>query len=233
MKIFKKIFFLIFMMLLFSGCSQKIDNISKKESYKVLDEVAVVALQTNIDIINGSSSYNFSHFVNWKNGAGVVPVFTPNHSAKSSSCFESKIYPNKIINNLSKFKDLLTKEQVKINTIYEPTKKLLVVTPIKFDCTNDDLYVKVTLYDIEDMSKTWNKKNVQKTLEEIKDLEDKNIIYQNIFIADKCMYFTDEDIRATKSFEEVDLEKVENRIEENINKLYENIIKELKKAMKI
>ena len=66
----------------------------------------------------------------------------------------------------SKFKDLFKIQLVKTNTIYEPTKKLLKITPEKYDCANNYIYVKATLYDIENISKNWNKTNVQQKIKQ-------------------------------------------------------------------
>ena len=76
----------LFIILIFSGCSQKVNNISKSESYKLLDEIVIVAEQKNLDITNAPSSGMNVNYVNWGNGTGMSPVFTPNYSISSTLC---------------------------------------------------------------------------------------------------------------------------------------------------
>ena len=219
---------LLFAIFIFSGCSQKVNNISKNESYKLLDEIVIVAEQKNLDITNAPSSGMNVNYVNWGNGTGMSPVFTPNYSVGSSLCKnESESYSNVIINNISKFKDLFRIQLVKVNTIYEPTKKLLKITPEKYDCTNNYIYVKATLYDVENISKNWNKTNVQQTVKQIESLDDKNIIYQNMFILDKTYSAFSVDDFKKDSFANVEKKAT------NIEKFYNVVIKDLKKFMTI
>lgn len=225
---YKNLFINLFIfMIAFSGCSQKINNISKKESFKLLDEVAIVAIEKNIEIINSPSVVNV-HYVNWGNGTGMSPVFSPNYSSNSAICKVGRdIYSNKIINNISKFKDLFRIQLVKVNTIYEPTKKLLKIVPEKYDCANEYIYVKAILYDVEDISKSWNKSNIQKTLKEIEALDEKNLIYQNIFILDKTY-----NAFAIDDSKKDNFDKVEKK-DRNIDNFYKVIIKDFKKVMNI
>lgn len=217
---------LLFIILIFSGCSQKVNNISKNESYKLLDEIVIVAEQKNLDITNAPSSGMNVNYVNWGNGTGMSPVFTPNYSISSTLCKnESESYSNEIINNMSKFKDLFTIHGVRVNSIYKPTKKLLKITPEKYDCANNYIYVKATLYDVENISKNWNKTNVQQTVKQIESLDDKNIIYQNMFILDKTYSAFSVDDFKKDSFANVEKKAT------NIEKFYNVVIKDLKKFM--
>lgn len=219
---------LLFIILIFSGCSQKVNNISKSESYKLLDEIVIVAEQKNLDITNAPSSGMNVNYVNWGNGTGMSPVFTPNYSISSTLCKnESESYSNEIINNMSKFKDLFKIHGVRVNSIYEPTKKLLKITPEKYDCANNYIYVKATLYDVENISKNWNKTNVQQTVKQIESLDDKNIIYQNMFVLDKTYSAFSVDDFKKDSF--VNVEKKAT----NIEKFYNVVIKDLQKVMNI
>ena len=217
---------LLFIILIFSGCSQKVNNISKNESYKLLDEIVIVAEQKNLDITNAPNSGMNVSYVNWGNGTGMSPVFTPNYSISSTLCKnESGSYSNEIINNMSKFKDLFTIQRVRVNSIYEPTKKLLKITPEKYDCANNYIYVKVTLYDVENISKNWNKTNVQQTVKQIESLDDKNIIYQNMFILDKTYSAFSVDDFKKDSFANVEKKAT------NIEKFYNVVIKDLQKQL--
>ncbi|WP_152020155.1 DUF2059 domain-containing protein [Aliarcobacter butzleri] len=219
---------LLFIILIFSGCSQKVNNISKNESYKLLDEIVVVAEQKSLDITNAPSSGMNVNYVNWGNGTGMSPVFTPNYSISSTLCKnESESYSNEIINNMSKFKDLFTIHGVRINSIYEPTKKLLKISPEKYDCANNYIYVKATLYDVENISKNWNKTNVQQTVKQIESLDDKNIIYQNMFVLDKTYSAFSVDDFKKDSFANVEKKAT------NIEKFYNVVIKDLQKVMNI
>ncbi|QKF58722.1 hypothetical protein [Aliarcobacter lanthieri] len=224
---YKKIFInLLFIIFIFSGCSQKVNNTSKNESYKLLDEIVIVSEEKDLDITNAPSSGMNVNYVNWGNGMGMAPVFTPNYSFGSVNCKnESEFYSNEIINNISKFKDLFRIQLVRVNNIYEPTKKLLKITPEKYDCTNNYIYVKATLYDVENISKNWNKTNVKQTVKQLESLDNKNIIYQNTFILDKTY-----SAFAIDDFKKDSFSNVEKKAT-NIEKFYNVVIKDLKKFM--
>ena len=102
----------------FSGCSQKVNNISKNESFKLLDEIVIVAEQKNLDITNAPSNGMNVNYVNWGNGTGMSPVFTPNYSISSTLCKnESESYSNQIINN--KENDLYFKRKINIDILLD------------------------------------------------------------------------------------------------------------------
>ncbi|KLE01483.1 hypothetical protein [Aliarcobacter butzleri] len=144
---------------LFVGCSYKIDNTSKKESYKTLESISSLNVEKkDITIINGA---NYSvHYVNWGNGVGMSPVFNFNQPLISNkSCKTiSQINIDEITSNLSELTQLFKNKNI---IIENKSKKTLLITPEKYDCDNDFLYIKVTL------------------------LEEEELIYQNLFILDR------------------------------------------------
>ncbi|MCT7567412.1 hypothetical protein [Aliarcobacter butzleri] len=134
---------------LFVGCSYKIDNTSKKESYKTLESISSLNVEKkDITIINGA---NYSvHYVNWGNGTGMSPVFNFNQPLISNkSCKTiSQINIDEITSNLSKLTQLFKNKNI---IIENKSKKTLLITPEKYDCDNDFLYIKVTF----DISKSF------------------------------------------------------------------------------
>lgn len=83
------------------------------------------------------------------------------------------------------------------------------------------------MYDVENISKNWNKTNVQQTVKQIESLDDKNIIYQNMFVLDKTYSAFSVDDFKKDSFANVEKKAT------NIEKFYNVVIKDLQKVMNI
>ncbi|MDN5041926.1 hypothetical protein O8C80_01135 [Aliarcobacter butzleri] len=210
---YKKIFIsLLFITAVFSGCSSK-NNISKKESYKVLDEVAVIGQKgrENETVVEYSGKF-----------------------ANSGICKEqSKNYFDELT-NIDKLVELLKDKNVKITTIDKPIKKLLVVKPIDYEsmnfsneCLPSRMFVEIILYDMQEVSKNWTVGNKI----DFKSLDDKNIIYRYRFYLDSFY----------NSYSELDtfavgiayrLNQDPNRDKKDVEKFFKEVIKDLEKVMK-
>lgn len=209
---YKKIFIsLLFITAVFSGCSSK-NNISKKESYKVLDEVAVVGQKgrENETVVEYSGKF-----------------------ANSGICKEqSKNYFDELT-NIDKLVELLKDKNVKITTIDKPIKKLLIVKPIDYEsrnfsneCLPSRMFVEIILYDIEEISKNWTVGNRI----DFKSLDDKNIIYRYRFYLDSSY----------NSYSELDtfavgiayrLNQDPNRDKKDVEKFFKEVVKDLEKVL--
>lgn len=210
---YKKIFIsLLFITAVFSGCSSK-NNISKKESYKVLDEVAVVGQ---------------------KGRENETVVETNGVFSNMSICEkQSKNYFDELT-NIDKLVELLKDKNVKITTIDKPIKKLLVVKPIDYEsmnfsneCLPSRMFVEIILYDMQEVSKNWTTGNKI----DFKSLDDKNIIYRYRFYLDSFY----------NSYSELDtfavgiayrLNQDPNRDKKDVEKFFKEVIKDLEKVMK-
>ncbi|MCG3691885.1 hypothetical protein [Aliarcobacter butzleri] len=210
---YKKIFIsLLFITAVFSGCSSK-NNISKKESYKVLDEVAVVGQKgrENETVVEYSGKF-----------------------ANSGICKkQSKDYFDELT-NIDKLVELLKDKNVKITTIDKPIKKLLVVKPIDYEsmnfsneCLPSRIFVEIILYDMQEVSRNWTIGNKI----DFKSLDDKNIIYRYRFYLDSFY----------NSYSELDtfavgiayrLNQDPNRDKKDVEKFFKEVIKDLEKVMK-
>lgn len=210
---YKKIFIsLLFITAVFNGCSSK-NNISKKESYKVLDEVTVVGQKgrENETVVEYSGKF-----------------------ANSGICKkQSKNYFDELT-NIDKLVELLKDKNVKITTIDKPIKKLLVVKPIDYEsmnfsneCLPSRIFVEIILYDMQEVSKNWTTGNKI----DFKSLDDKNIIYRYRFYLDSFY----------NSYSELDtfaigiayrLNQDPNRDKKNVEKFFKEVIKDLEKVMK-
>ncbi|MCT7589411.1 hypothetical protein [Aliarcobacter butzleri] len=210
---YKKIFIsLLFITAVFNGCSSK-NNISKKESYKVLDEVTVVGQKgrENETVVEYSGKF-----------------------ANSGICKkQSKNYFDELT-NIDKLVELLKDKNVKITTIDKPIKKLLVVKPIDYEsmnfsneCLPSRIFVEIILYDMQEVSKNWTTGNKI----DFKSLDDKNIIYRYRFYLDSFY----------NSYSELDtfavgiayrLNQDPNRDKKDVEKFFKEVIKDLEKVMK-
>lgn len=210
---YKKIFIsLLFITAVFNGCSSK-NNISKKESYKVLDEVTVVGQKgrENETVVEYSGKF-----------------------ANSGICKkQSKNYFDELT-NIDKLVELLKDKNVKITTIDKPIKKLLVVKPIDYEsmnfsneCLPSRIFVEIILYDMQEVSKNWTTGNKI----DFKSLDDKNIIYRYRFYLDSFY----------NSYSELDtfavgiayrLNQDPNRDKKDVEKFFKEVIKDLGKVMK-
>ncbi|MFW3411412.1 hypothetical protein [Aliarcobacter butzleri] len=200
---YKKIFIiLIFIITIFSGCSTK-NNISKKEDYKTLDEVSILAIKdTNI-------KYHFAYT-----------------TAKKCTIMSDKYFND--IMNVNPLIELLKNKSVNIKYT-EATKKLLVIrvkeyiSELNNDCKPSKIVLKVELYDVEELSKNWNKNNIK----DIKSLDNKNLIYSQSFILDENYNNYSE-----LSYRVHRLVSIDNKDKKDINKFYQEVIKDLEKVMK-
>ncbi|MDN5072007.1 hypothetical protein PJV94_00280 [Aliarcobacter butzleri] len=210
---YKKIFIsLLFITAVFNGCSSK-NNISKKESYKVLDEVAVVGQK-------GRENETVVEYNGGFSNSGIC-------KKQSKNYFDE-------LTNIDKLVELLKAKNVKITTIEKPIKKLLVVKPIDYEsmnfsneCLPSRIFVEIILYDMQEVSKNWTTGNKIN----FKSLDDKNIIYRYRFYLDSFY----------NSYSELDtfavgiayrLNQDSNRDKKDVEKFYKEVIKDLEKVMK-
>lgn len=157
----RKIFnFIMFgCLFIFVGCVDK-NNIQKQKSYEKLDEVSVIGMQSGIYI---------KHNI---------------HLDKSMCENQAKQNFDGII-NIVKLNKLIENRKVKITSIDNPTKKLLVIKPINYSCTYSQSQVVVILYDVEKISKNWTSQDRKQTFKDISTLSDENIIYKKNFYLDE------------------------------------------------
>ncbi|MFX4263923.1 hypothetical protein ACOL3L_00325 [Aliarcobacter butzleri] len=208
---YKKIIIsLLFIALGFSACGTKnniYNNISKKEDYKILDEVTIIGIKdTTIQYYRNST--------------------TPYKCNVTSDKYITEII------DVTPLIKILKEKDVKI-TFTEPTKKLLIIKTTDYlalydgNCEPNSIKVIVELYDVEDISKNWNKKNIK----DVSSLNSKRLIYSHQFVLD----------RFYNSYSKLDtfalgiayrLNQDPNRDKKDIDKFHQDIIKELEKVMK-
>ncbi|RBQ32226.1 hypothetical protein CRU92_00520 [Arcobacter sp. FW59] len=203
----KKIFIsLLFIIVIFSGCFSK-NNISKKESYKVLDEVTIIGLQ---DVIKIKYFESYNHLEKCK--------------IRSTHYFDDIV-------NIKPLIKLLKEKNVKI-TYIEPTKKLLVIKAEEYistygiGCEPSTMIVSLKLYDVENISKDWSKNNIKVYTENIKSLKDEMLIYSKEFRLDSNFDLLDTIFINSNNYE-FDLSS-----NKDIEKFFKEVIKDLEKVMK-
>lgn len=135
----KGVYFVAVLSLFFlSGCAfnvANVNNISKKE-YKILDEVSIIGAYKETKI-----QYR----------KGMVLSQCQNRYKKISNAVMK--VPNLV--------EELKRRNIQIKYIEDkslPIKRQLVVKPIFFDCIGNTVNVEVSLYDIEEISQDWFKK---------------------------------------------------------------------------
>lgn len=214
---FKRIlkFIVLIGVFLFSGCASSVNNISKNESYKRLDEVAVIGRQKELVITNSTLKYE--------------------PKPQEEKCKQqSRLIINQIL-NVSDFVDHLKARDIKINyfTDKESPKRLLIIQPIKyssfgFECSYVSSVVQISLYEIENIPRDnlmeQDKINVEKM---IKNLTDKNLIYRENF-------YLDSKFNTYKSIMEREIAFWGNSAvtnERNIDVFFKRVIDELAKVM--
>lgn len=143
---------------IFVGCVDK-NNIQKQKSYEKLDEVSVIGMQSGIYVERSI------------------------YSDKSMCENQAKQNFDGII-NIVKLNKLLENRKVKITSIDNPTKKLLVIKPNVYSCINSKTSVVVILYDVEKISKNWTSQDRKQIFKDISTLNDENIIYKKMFTLD-------------------------------------------------
>ena len=209
---YKKILIsLLFITAVFNGCSTK-NNISKKEDYKILDEVGIVGIQDT----------------------------TMQYYKNSTTVYKCKVtsdeYLSEII-NVTPLMKILKEKDVKI-TFTEPTKKLLVIKTINYlslydgDCEPYTIKAVVELYDVEDISKNWNKENIKDYAKDISSLNSKRLIYSHEFVLDKYYNIYSEFIGFNAKGIGYELDDNPNKDKKDIHKFHQEIIKELEKVIK-
>ncbi|MDN5097154.1 hypothetical protein O8C85_01220 [Aliarcobacter butzleri] len=204
---YKKIFIsLVFIMIIFSSCSTK-NYILKKEDYKTLNEVSIITIKdTNI-------KYHFAYT-----------------TAKKCTIMSDKYFND--IMNVNPLIELLKNKGVKIKYI-EATKRILVIrveeylSELNNDCKPSKISLKVELYDVEDISKNWDKENMKDYTRDIKSLDNKRLIYSQSFILDENYNNYSE-----LSYRVRGLVIIDNKDKKDINKFYQEVIKDLEKVMK-
>ncbi|RBQ28327.1 hypothetical protein [Aliarcobacter vitoriensis] len=197
---------LLFISLGFSACGTKnniYNNISKKENYKILDEVSIIGSESN--------STTFSKY-----------------STTPYKCKQMRKEYDKEILNTTLISKLLQERNVKIKYI-EPTKKVLIIKPEGYfskldeNCTPSRIDIKIELYDTEEISKNWNKDDIKNYANDIKFLNKDNLIYSQEFTLGE--YHNTSGYSAFITFPNLDKNK-------DIDKFHQDIIKELEKVMK-
>lgn len=202
---------LFFVIIFFSACSTK-NNISKKEDYKILDEVGIIGIKdTKIQY--------------YKN------ITTPYKCNVTSDKYLSEII------NVTPLIKMLKEKDIKI-TFTEPTKKLLIVKTINYlalydsNCEPNTIKVIVELYDVEDISKNWNKENIKDYAKDISSLNSKRLIYSHEFVLDKYYNIYSEFIGFNAKGIGYELDDNPNKDKKDIHKFHQEIIKELEKVIK-
>ncbi|MFY9084911.1 hypothetical protein [Aliarcobacter cryaerophilus] len=194
------------LILFFSSCTNKnniSNNISKKEDYKILDEVSIIGSESNNTI--------FSKY------------YTTPYKCKQMR----KEYDKEILNT-EFIKKWLQDKNVKIKYI-EPSKKILIIRPetyfskLNSECKPNKIYINIELYDVEDISRNWNKDNIEVYAKDIKFLSKNNLIYSKEFILGE--YYN---TSSTKSL--IGTPYLNKGVD--INKFHKEVIKELEKVMK-
>jgi hypothetical protein len=199
---------------LFSGCASSVNNISKNESYKRLDEVAVLGIHKKLVITNTALKYL---------------------KAEPEECRkQSRLIINQIL-NIPDFVDHLKMRDIKINYFSdnESPKKLLIIQPIEyfssgFECSYVSSVVQISLYDIKNISRDNFMENDEINAEKItNDLTDKNLIYRENF-------YLDSKFNTYKSIMEKNMATLGNTAgtnERNIDIFFKTVIEELTKVM--
>lgn len=209
---YKKILIsLLFITAVFNGCSTK-NNISKKEDYKILDEVGIVGIQDT----------------------------TMQYYKNSTTVYKCKVTSDKYLSeiiNVTPLMKILKEKDVKI-TFTEPTKKLLVIKTINYlslydgDCEPYTIKAVVELYDVEDISKNWNKENIKDYAKDISSLNSKRLIYSHEFVLDKYYNIYSEFLGFNAKGIGHKLDDNPNKDKKDIHKFHQEIIKELEKVIK-
>lgn len=223
-KLFKIAFISIIPIFMLIGCSNKINNISKKSSYKVLDEVSIIVEQINGDVFRSSTSIMFT-------GSAAFPIapimtFKPVESCKK----ESDVYLYDITNNISKFQELFQDRNIKIRNINELTKKVLFIKITGYHLENNKtcemytIWTDVFLYDVEDVSTNWDKEEDVNILNTISKLNEDRIIYKNKFGSDKYFNSFPTGQFSSDYFFNKNLDK-------NVEKFYKEVIKHLEEVI--
>ena len=201
---------LFFVIIFFSACSTK-NNISKKEDYKILDEVGIIGIKdTKIQY--------------YKN------ITTPYKCNVTSDKYLSEII------NVTPLIKMLKEKDIKI-TFTEPTKKLLIVKTINYlalydsNCEPNTIKVIVELYDVEDISKNWSKDNINNYSKDVSSLNSKRLIYSNEFVVDRY-YNVYSELDTFAVGIAYRLNQDPNRDKKNVEKFFKEVIKELEKVMK-
>ncbi|MCT7614148.1 hypothetical protein [Aliarcobacter butzleri] len=207
-KILTSLFFII---IFFSACSTK-NNISKKEDYKILDEVGIVGIKdTTIQYYRNTT--------------------TPYKCNVTSDKYITEII------DVTPLIKILKEKDVKI-TFTEPTKKLLIIKTTDYlalydgNCEPNTIKVIVELYDVEDISKNWSKENIKGYSKDISSLNSKRLIYSHQFVLDKYYNIYSEFLGFNAKGIGYKLDDNPNKDKKDINKFYQEVIKDLEKVMK-
>ena len=201
---------LFFVIIFFSACSTK-NNISKKEDYKILDEVGIIGIKdTKIQYYRNTT--------------------TPYKCNVTSDKYITEII------DITPLIKTLKEKDVKI-TFTEPTKKLLIVKTINYlalydsNCEPNTIKVIVELYDVEDISKNWSKDNINNYSKDVSSLNSKRLIYSNEFVVDRY-YNVYSELDTFAVGIAYRLNQDPNRDKKDVEKFFKEVIKELEKVMK-
>lgn len=171
----------VFSLLFLSGCAfnvANINNISKKKEYKTLDEVSIIGAykDTKIQYRKGMIlSVCQNRYKNISNSVMHVPNLT--EELKRRNIHIKYIEGNSL-----------------------PIKRQLVVKPVFFDCIGNSVNVEVSLYDMEEISQSWFKKEKKEIIKELTQLPENQLIYRKILTLN---YFDVYKYKADKKIEDV------------------------------
>jgi len=201
----------LFIAIFFSACFKKINNTYLNEDYKTLNQVSIVGtLETT--------------YINYPTRNFILSP-TPCEVEK-----ENDFWLNSIIDK-HKFSEILEAKGIEVLDFGKPVKRLIFIRPSSYRpyaCEPISIIVDIFLYDVEDISKTWNLKSHEDIikemdlLKELSDLfEDKNLIYTNRYILDIDfnpfeIYTLDYGLNKTK---DRDVKKFFNKVVEGLEKV--------------
>jgi len=155
----------IFILIFFSACYKKIDNTSLNADYKILNQVSVIGSLENVEILAQQQ----------------LGLFPPCPVDK-----EDNFWLNSIIDKY-KFSKILEAKGIEVLNFGESVKRLIFIKPIFYEtptCSPNCMFVEFYLYDVEDISKTWNLKSYNDIIKEINLLGDTNLIYTDRYALD-------------------------------------------------
>jgi len=156
----------LFITIFFNACYKKVDRTSLNEDYKTLNQISVIG----------------------------TPKYTAIRAFKPYGIFppcpfldkENNFWLNSIIDRHT-FGKILEAKGIEVLDFGKPVKRLIFIKPISYsthNCSPDFIYVDFFLYDVEDISKTWDLKSNEDILKEINLLGDRNLIYTNRYKLD-------------------------------------------------
>jgi len=155
----------LFITIFFNACYKKVDRTSLNEDYKTLNQISVI----------GTSKY--TRIV----ARERYIIFPPCPIDK-----ENNFWLKSIIDRHT-FGKILEAKGIEVLDFGKPVKRLIFIRPISYStntCSPVSMFVDFFLYDVEDISKTWDLKSNEDIIEEISLLGDRNLIYRDRYMLD-------------------------------------------------